>query len=245
MIYFDGTTWSAANNSSTEWMYDMWGEGNTVFAVGEGGTILKSLNQGMDWIAETSHSTEGLNAVWGVSAGGPIYAAGRNGTVLRWSSGGQWSAMPSGAYSTIDLYGIWGLSASDVYAVGHNESFLGSNETQIVHYNGSSWEESFYSYNVWPAHYLSAVWGRSAKDVMAFGNPNLRKECTSTWKTWSDGGIPPLRKVWGKADGAGNYHIFGISYYNSIYQYIIPADQDCSSASPWSLFLPAIITPKK
>ncbi|MDD3814611.1 MAG: hypothetical protein PHZ02_08190 [Desulfocapsaceae bacterium] len=245
MFYFDGTTWQAGTNSSTEWMNDMWGDGETVFAVGTGGTILKSLNRGADWISETSHSTEILNAVWGVSADGPIFVAGNNGTVLGWSTGGQWSALSSGAYTLIDLYGIWGLSGSDVYVAGYEYPLLGSNQTQIVHYNGSSWEQSFYSDLVLPAQYLTAVWARSAQDVMAFGSPNLRKECSSTWKTWSDAGIPPLRKVWGKADPQGNYHLFGISYYNSIYEYTIPADQGCSSSSPWTLFMPAILAPKK
>jgi hypothetical protein len=40
-----------------------------------------------------------------------------------------WSAMDSG--TTEDLYGVWGSSASDVFAVGWNGT--------ILHYDGSTW----------------------------------------------------------------------------------------------------------
>lgn len=38
-------------------------------------------------------------------------------------------------------------------------------------------------------------------------------------------------------------HIFGITAYDSIYHYTIPTAEDCST--PWTLFMPAILAPKK
>lgn len=242
MLFFDGATWAPAFNPTTSGINDLWGQGDTVYGVGDSGTILQSGNRGETWNTMISPTTEYLNGIWGASMAGPLFAVGNNGTVLKYT-GGNWSTMASNAYSSIDLNAVWGSSAGDVYAVGDNWPFLGSNETQIIHYDGSSWKESYYSYNVLPPKYLTGIWGRSAKDIIAFGTPNLRKQCGRAWGEASAAGIPPLQKGWGKMDPDGNYHIFGITAYDSIYRYTIPASEDCSS--PWTLFLPAIITHKK
>lgn len=242
MFSFDGSAWAMANNPSGSWINDLWGQGDTVYGVGDSGAILVSGDRGANWSTMPSPTTESLNGVWGASVDGPVFAVGNNGTILRYL-GGSWAAMTSNAYSSIDLKGVWGSSASNVYAVGDSWPFLGANETQIVRYDGSSWKQSYYSYNVLPPKYLNGIWGRSAKDIIAFGTPNLRRQCGRAWGETSAAGVPPLRKGWGKADAEGNYHIFGITAYDSLYHATIPADEDCSS--PWTLFLPAILAPKK
>ncbi|MHB8788329.1 MAG: hypothetical protein ACYDBT_00465 [Desulfobulbaceae bacterium] len=243
MLYFDGTTWATTDNPPLEFMEDMWGQGETVYAVGGTGTILHSLDRGVTWNTMSSPTTESLYGVWGAAADGPVFAAGYNGTVLHYN-GSNWSQVTTNTNSSyMTFHGIWGSSAQDVYVVGETYPFLGSNESQIIHFDGSSWKESYYSYNVQPQKFLTGIWGRSDKDVIAFGTTNLRKQCGRGWGEINSTGIPPLQKGWGKMDPDGNYHIFGITAYNSIYRYTIPASEDCSS--PWTLFLPAIITNKK
>jgi hypothetical protein len=243
MFSFDGSTWSLANSPPADGMNDLWGQGDTVYGVGYSGAILRSLDRGANWNTMTSPTTEHLYGVWGAAADGPVFASGADGTVLRYT-GANWSQMVTNTNSSsIDFHGVWGSSATDVYAVGAYPSFLGSNESQIIHFDGNSWRESYYSYNILPPKYLTGVWGRSDRDIIAFGTPNLRKQCGRGWAEAKAGGIPPLQKGWGKADPDGNYHIFGITAYDSIYHYTIPAGEDCSS--PWTLFLPAIITNKK
>lgn len=243
MFYFDGTTWLRASSPTADWINDLWGQGDTVYGVGYSGAILRSLDRGATWTTMSSPTTESLYGVWGAAADGPIFAVGAYGTVLRYT-GANWSQMVTNTNSSsIDFHSAWGSSATDVYAVGAYPSFLGSNESQIIHFDGSSWRESYYSYNVQPPKYLTGIWGRSDRDIIAFGTPNLRKQCGRGWVEANAGGIPPLQKGWGKMDPDGNYHIFGITAYNSIYRYTIPASEDCSS--PWTLFLPAIITNKK
>lgn len=243
MFYFDGSTWTPAANPTTDWINDLWGQGDTVYGVGDSGTILVSGNRGANWTTMTSNTTESLYGVWGAAADGPVFAAGSNGTVLRYN-GANWSQMTTNTNSSfIDFNGIWGSSAQDVYVAGETYPFLGANESQIIHFDGSSWRESYYSHNVLPPKYLTGVWGRSDRDIIAFGTPNLRKQCGRGWAEANAGGIPPLQKGWGKEDPDGNYHIFGITAYASIYHYTISAGEDCSS--PWTLFLPAIIIHKK
>ena len=58
------------------------------------------------------------------------WAVGDNGTVIHTTDGGDtWSAQTSN--TTNDLYGVWAVGASEVYAVGENETLLS--------YDGTSW----------------------------------------------------------------------------------------------------------
>lgn len=241
MFHFDGSVWTPAV-ATGDWINDLWGQGDTVYGVGDSGAILRSLDRGASWNPMSSPTGQSLYAVWGAAADGPVFAAGLSGTVLHYN-GSAWSQMVTNTNSSsIDFHGIWGSSAADVHVVGDYPSFLGANKSQIIHYNGSSWRESYSSYNVLPPKYLTGIWGRSAAEIIAFGTPNLRRTCGRSWQEASDPGIPPLQKGWGMADPEGNYHIFGITAYDSIYHLTIPAGDECTS--PWSLFLPAIlITP--
>ncbi|MCF6187708.1 MAG: hypothetical protein L3J49_09610 [Desulfobulbaceae bacterium] len=116
------------------------------------------------------------------------------------------------------------------------------NETEILHYDGSSWKSVYYSYNYIPPQSLTAIWGRSKTDVFAFGSRALRNDrCSNGWKQMNIPGVPPLEKVWGMEGSNGLYDIFGTADLGrEIYRYTSTADRECSS--PWALFLPAILS---
>ena len=59
--------------------------------------------------------------------------------------------------TTYHLYGVWGSSGSDVFAVGGNGT--------ILHYNGSAWS----SMTSGTTNNLLGVWGSSGSDVFAVG----------------------------------------------------------------------------
>ena len=63
-----------------------------------------------------------------------------------------WSKVLSGEYA-----GVWGTSASDVWAVGYNGT--------ILHYNGTNWS----SVSSGATEPLYGVWGSSASDVWVVG----------------------------------------------------------------------------
>src|SRR5512140_1354517 len=64
----------------------------------------------------------------------------------------SWSSVPSG--TTANLTGVWGTSASDVWAVGDNV---------ILHYNGANWSVSG------TTALLRGIWGSSSSNVWAVG----------------------------------------------------------------------------
>src|SRR5258705_4385743 len=66
-----------------------------------------------------------------------------------------WSSVPSG--TTEILFGIWGTSASDVWAVGNNGT--------ILRYSGTSWS----SVSSGTTQLLVGVCGTSASNVLAVG----------------------------------------------------------------------------
>jgi hypothetical protein len=68
---------------------------------------------------------------------------------------GEWVPMNSGTTNT--LYGIWGSSSMDVFAVGYGGT--------ILHYDGVKWSVM----NSGTTKYLLGVWGSAGTDVFAVG----------------------------------------------------------------------------
>ncbi len=88
----DAVTWTQATTpGGTAIIRDATFDGTNHFAVGDGGTILKSDNGGANWSAVTSSTTEQLNAVTADDAGN-IVAVGNNGVIIKSTDGGtNWS----------------------------------------------------------------------------------------------------------------------------------------------------------
>jgi len=104
---------------------------------------------------------------------------------LTGTSGRHWVVQSSG--TTQDLFGVWGSSASDVFAVGQGGT--------ILHYDGSSWSVQVSGTTA----ELSGVWGSSPTDVFAVGRPaTILHFDGSRWSAQS-GAVPQsfLRGVWG------------------------------------------------
>ena len=87
--------------------------------VGNGGVIYRSVN-GTSFTAEQSGPNDPLAAVFGVAAK-TVFAVGPAGAILRTADdGATWSklAVPAATGTTANLVGVWGSSATDVFAVG-------------------------------------------------------------------------------------------------------------------------------
>ncbi len=83
----------------------------TIFAVGDGGTIIKS--DGIKFTVDKSNTTNNLHAVHIVSST-LAYAAGVNGTIVQWD-GTNWTLQDTGSKAQFD--DIW-ADAKEVFAVG-------------------------------------------------------------------------------------------------------------------------------
>ncbi len=105
------------------------------------------------------------------------------------SRGADWAPMTSG--TTQNLKGIWGSSASDVFAVG-----LGGT---ILHFDGSTWSAMASGTTA----DLHAIWGAAANDVFAVGgnfpNGTILHYNGSAWSAMTSGTTGPLRGVWGSS----------------------------------------------
>jgi Bacterial Ig-like domain/FG-GAP-like repeat/Right handed beta helix region len=140
-----------------------------------------------------------LSDVW-TSPDGQMFAVGDQGTILR-HDGSNWSAMNSGTIGA--LYGVWGSSASDIYAVG---------AAQILHYDGVRWTQVYTS-----GVNFDGVWGSSSSDVYAVGDQTIVHFDGTDWSVVNPGLSISNRlwDVWGSS--AGNVIIVG--ELGSIYRY--------------------------
>jgi hypothetical protein len=126
--------------------------------------------------------TAEVNGIWGSSAS-DIYVVGTgwdqfadmDKPLIYHYDGSSWEtsilSLPNG-WTEDWLAGVWGSSASDVYAVA-GDVFAGAMVSIIYHYNGSSWKPLIPSMSSEDRSGLSAVWGSSATNVYAVGGGGI------------------------------------------------------------------------
>ena len=106
----DGSTWAPQVSGTVETLkeivMDVSGAG---YAVGTGGVILKTINNGTNWVAQTSGT---LNNINGVSMGNPItqtdtvYAAVETGEILKTTDGGTTWFLSAGVAGLLTPMGV-------------------------------------------------------------------------------------------------------------------------------------------
>lgn len=153
IIRYNGTAWQvvpSTTNSPNSHLIDVWGtkisqedlQVFTFFAVGHEGTIVHSTEQentpinDIEWKIVASGTKVRLTGIWGTQHSGRLYlfAVGDAGTILHCELSGSMLAMACSDHSfptKYNLYGVWGTSKDNVYAVGDHG--------MILHYAGGSW----------------------------------------------------------------------------------------------------------
>jgi hypothetical protein len=165
LYHNNGSGWSGSGLSlpggwTSGYLFDVWGSSAAnVYAVGSGyvaGTYQPLLYRydGSSWTAMALSLPVGwskgyLYGVWG-SGSGDVYAVGygNNGTTLMpliyHYNGSSWSGtsptLPTG-WSSVNLRGVWGSSANDIYAAGYGNNGNGSVPV-LYHNNGSGWTQA-------------------------------------------------------------------------------------------------------
>ncbi len=119
-----GGSFQSTNSPTTQPLNGVWGNSATdeVWAVGNGGVLLKYDRAGGAWSSVTSPTTNQLNAIWG-TAKNRVYVAAHGGTVLRYD-GTSWGLEMNTGVSA-NLLGIGG-DASKVVAVGQSGTLITS-----------------------------------------------------------------------------------------------------------------------
>jgi hypothetical protein len=132
------------------------------------GTVLQADGQG-GW---TRHLTGAAYDLWWVQSFGPdsAFVGGAGATVMEWD-GSTWTRHRTPGLANQTIYGVWGSSASDLYAVGGFAGRYGF----IWHYDGSSWSDVGLPDEIpldgageLPS--LFKVWGSGPDDVWVVGD---------------------------------------------------------------------------
>lgn len=133
ILRFDGFRWTEDESPTNEDLMGVWGSSSSdVWAVG---TLVVLHYDGNSWEIDdqgTGLTNQYHEDVWGLSSQ-EVYIVGNEGKVLEYD-GSNWRLMTT---TTSHLFGIWGRSSSDLYAVGV-KLFEDRNET-IFHHDGTTW----------------------------------------------------------------------------------------------------------
>ncbi|MGC4122176.1 MAG: hypothetical protein QM765_47870 [Myxococcales bacterium] len=178
---FDGVDFRDVPAPAGSWIRSLWGSGPTdVWAADFFGAILHYDGQAF---SPAGPAGPMLMAVWGAAAD-DVFVAGYDGHLAHFD-GAAWTPMTSGA--TGALYGLWGTSGRDVYAVG---------EEALLHYDGVSWSPA--TSNVTST--LRAVWGSGPGDVWAVGEYGaILHYDGARWERVPGGADLQLTGLWGSS----------------------------------------------
>jgi hypothetical protein len=124
-------------------LMNVWGDGERVWAVGgqpERGLLWSRLGntpagEGAWEVAEGVPEGPLLNWVHG--AGGHLWVVGNKGRALRSVGGGEWVPFDTGTLQ--DLWGVFVVSPSEVWAVGGNASGEGEAQPVLARFDGEAW----------------------------------------------------------------------------------------------------------
>jgi hypothetical protein len=148
LLLWDRSRWVAQPSLGSATLHDIAGVGTSVYAVGEGATLLAF--NGQQWLPEAVDAGNGasptLYAVWS-NADNEAWAVGEGATILR-RDGGSWGRVPAQNLDpAITLRGVAGRPTGTAVAVG---------QAVRVDWNRTFWSASSYDATLSP--FLNDVW---------------------------------------------------------------------------------------
>jgi photosystem II stability/assembly factor-like uncharacterized protein len=167
-----GVTWTAYASGATRNLRGVTCTAtNTCFAVGDGGTAIKTTS-GTSWSAMTSNTTQDLNAAYfsGASNG---WAVGNAGAIIKSTNGTSYAAQTSG--TTQNLNGVHFTSANNGNAVGNAGTILRTAN------GGTAWSAQTSG----TTQNLNAVFFPASATGYAVGNAGVILKTTNSGSTWT------------------------------------------------------------
>jgi len=184
-VHRTGTTWQTVDIGASRPVNGIGGtSAGDIIAVGNVGLILHW--NGSAWLDQSVSDLGHLMDVWAAAPNDAWAVGGAYGPLVFHYDGAAWTKVPVSGSSTSALFGVWGASALDVYAVGDN----GSGGPRILHYDGTSWTDVA---SVPGSGLLNYVWGTASNDVFAVGAGGLILHYDGT--SWSATTSPTTRAL--------------------------------------------------
>lgn len=148
---------------------------------------------GNDWSQqELPADTPLLNWVFGIDSN--LWAVGEAGVALRRGAAG-WDTLETG--TSAPLWGIWGASPADLWAVGGDP--FGQSPT-LLHFDGAQWQAAPLPELDRPSAALFKIWGTGSDNVIAVGDAGIILHFDgSRWRQESSGTGADLISLWGSS----------------------------------------------
>ncbi len=189
--------WDEAYAPTDSWFLSVWGQPEDLWAVGgqpDPSTYQVLRRQDGNWSnVEIPLTVPLLNWVFGFD--GEVFFVGDQGVVVHLAGESDWSIMDTPTDQ--DLWGVWGSSPTDVWAVG-GDPFPGGEPT-VIHYDGTSWEAvetpELMRANVFA---FFKVWGSGPNDIWVVGQRGAVIHYDgATWTEELIGASVDLISLWG------------------------------------------------
>jgi hypothetical protein len=183
-----GAEWQIVHEDLPGALVSVWGtSASDVWSVGadarDGSGPLVLHYDGTAWERiETGQTAGGLWWVFGFE-GGPIYMGGEGGVIFRYE-GGTFTPMTTPGIGTI--FGIWGASPDDVWAVGGSSEAAGGFAWRLVG-GGDTWTEALPPDPERPA--VWKVWGTRTDEAWLVGASGLSLHWDGSALTPGDTGV--------------------------------------------------------
>jgi hypothetical protein len=204
--HFDGERWEPLPTPDGPLLNWVYGVGDSIWMVGNGGRALRRRGDG-DFEATETGTTAPLWGVWG-SAPDDVWAVGGDArdpesepVLLHWTGEAPWAAveLPELDRDARALFKVWGTGSDHVFAVG--------SRGVILYFDG----ERVSQQDSGTANDLISLWGTGPDDIAVAGgrsNGELARWDGQRWQTETLLGLPGLNGVW--LDGGGTAHVVGV-----------------------------------
>jgi photosystem II stability/assembly factor-like uncharacterized protein len=166
ILHYDGNSWKKMTSPTPLTIQGIWGNSATdVYAVGGASASDTTTGSfiihydGRQWKTQAELITpQRFHDVWG--DGDTVFTAGEAGAIFSSdTAGAQWTEMNS---KTVETFrGLWGASATDVYAVGDYGT--------ILRYDGTAWSPETSGTTL----RLFSIWGSSKDSIYTVGDAGL------------------------------------------------------------------------
>ena len=196
----DGTTWTTQVSSGPKLNGISASDSSVAYAVGDNGTVQKTIDGGTNWSSQTTDSNYVLYGVNTVNAT-TAYAVGKNGSdgvILKTTDGTNWSTTQTISGLPLNAVSVTPDDPNVAFAVGDGSAILKT-------IDGSTWLNSGFSTNIGGA--LSSVYAVSSTKAYAVGVIGSVAKLDGT--SWVDisASIPDEYK---------NYNFTGVSVFVTV-----------------------------